>query len=140
MWKVTNDLVIRATGVIRPGRLLHHRARHRLKVHEIVALLEDGLGLDALLPLLLLRVELFLLLLDGAHVHIAQVLRLIEILVQRVRRVDGVVGLGGILAGELENDIRPTCYGQTPIDASDERTYQGAPGGSPSRRRLCRAQ
>jgi hypothetical protein len=32
-------------------------------------------------------------------------LGLVEVLVQGVRRVDGIVGLGGIFAGELENDV-----------------------------------
>jgi hypothetical protein len=32
-------------------------------------------------------------------------LGLVEVLVQGVRRVDGIVGLGGIFAGELEDDV-----------------------------------
>nr|POF04100.1 hypothetical protein CFP56_21855 [Quercus suber] len=103
----THNLIVRAAGVVRPGRLLHHPSRHGLEIHEVVALLEDGHALDAFLPLQLLRVRRLLLLLDRVHVHLAQVLAPIEELVERVGRVDRLVLLRGIFAGVLEDDLGP---------------------------------
>lgn len=63
--------------------------------------------LDALLPLRLIGIFGLLLLLHGAHVHLAQVLALVEVLVERVGRVDGFVFLRCILAGVLQDDLGP---------------------------------
>lgn len=101
----THNLVVGAAGIVGPGRLLHDVAGDGLKVHEVVALLEDGHALNALLARLLVRIELLLVLLDRVHVDLAQVLGLVEVLVERVGRVDGLKGLGGILAGILEDDL-----------------------------------
>ena len=76
-----------------------------LKVHEVVALFEDGHGLDALLPLFLVGVKLLLLVFDRLHVHLAQMVLLVKVLVEGVGRVDGVEFLGGVSAGILEDDL-----------------------------------
>jgi hypothetical protein len=62
--------------------------------------------LDTELTISLLRILDLLLLLDGAHVDFAEVLRLIEVLIQGVRRVDGIKFLGRIFTGVLENNLR----------------------------------
>ena len=60
------------------------------------------------LPLLLVWVFFFLLLLfDGIHVYLAQMLGLVEVLVQCVWRVNRLIRFRGIFAGILENDIGP---------------------------------
>jgi hypothetical protein len=101
----THNLVVGTAGVVCPCCLLHNVARDSLKVHQVVALFEDGHALDALLPLLLFGVEFLGLVLDCRHVDLAQVLRLVQVLVERVGRVDGLVDLGGVLAGILEDDL-----------------------------------
>lgn len=106
--KNTYNLVIRATRIIRPRRLLHDIARHLLKVQQIVAGGQRRHQLHALLALRLLGVRHFLLLLDSFHVHLAQVFRSIQILVERVGGVDGIELLGGVLAGILEDDLLAT--------------------------------
>ena len=76
-----------------------------LKVHEVVALFEDGHSLDALLPLLVIGIEFLLFLLHCLHVHLAQMVLLVKVLVEGVGRVDGVELLSGVLASILEDDL-----------------------------------
>jgi len=71
-------------------------------------LLENGHALNPLLSLGLCGVKGLLLLFDGAHVHLAQVLAVVEELVEGVWGVDGLVLLGRILAGILEDDLGST--------------------------------
>lgn len=63
-------------------------------------------ALDALLPLNLGRVFDLFLFLDRRHVHLAEVLGLVQVLVQGVWRMDRLVFRGGILACVLEDDAR----------------------------------
>lgn len=76
-----------------------------LKIHEIVALLENGHGVDALLALFFFGVELFLFLFYRLHVDLTKVEFRIEVLVERVWRVDGVELFGSIFASVLEYDL-----------------------------------
>lgn len=80
-------------------------SRDRLKVHQVVARGQRGHPLDALLTIRLFRVHRLLLLLDGGHVDLAQVLGLVEVLVQGIGRVNRVKFLGRIFAGVFENDL-----------------------------------
>ena len=101
----SHDFVIGTTRVVGPSSLLHDSSGHSLEVHQVVALLKDGHALDSFLSLGLIWVFLLGFLLDSVHVDLAQVLALVEKLVQRVRRVDGLVLFGGIFAGVLEDDF-----------------------------------
>lgn len=65
---------------------------------QVVALRKQGLLLDALQALGLVGVLLLRLLLDGAHVDGAEVLGGVEVLVEGVGGVDGLVLFGGIFA------------------------------------------
>lgn len=104
----TYNLIISTTAVVCPSRLLHDPSRHGLEIHQVVALLQDRHPLDPLLSLCLIWVVLLLLLLDSTHIDISQMLRLVKELVERVRRVDRLIGLGCVLAGILEDDLRST--------------------------------
>jgi hypothetical protein len=104
----TDNLVVRRAGIIPPRRLAHHPPRHGLKVHEVVALLQQRHLLDALLPLLLLRVRLRGFLQDGGHVDGAEVLGLVEVLLERVGWVDWLELFRGIFPGVLEYDLLAT--------------------------------
>lgn len=59
---------------------------------------QERLLLDALQTLGLSWILLLLLLLDGAHVDGAEMLGLVEVLVEGIRRMDGLVFFGGIFA------------------------------------------
>ena len=113
-WRGTHDLVVCAARVVRPGGLLQDAARNGFKVHQVVALLQWGLRLDALLALLLVWVDRLVVLLNSGHIDIAQVLGLVEVLIESVRGMDGLVSLGGIFAGELEDDIWASCNENQP--------------------------
>jgi hypothetical protein len=71
-------------------------------------LLQQRHLLNALLPLELLGVVRGRLLDDGRHVHGAEMLGLVEVLLERVGRVDGVELLRSILAGVLDDDLLAT--------------------------------
>lgn len=101
----THYFVVRAAGVVRPRRRLHHLFRDRLKVHEVVACGQRWHPLDALLAVCLLGVHCLFFLLDRGHVDLAQVLGLVEVLVEGVWRVNRVEFLGRIFAGVLEDDL-----------------------------------
>lgn len=103
-----HDLVVGSTGVVSPSRLLHNSARYGLEVHQVVALGQQRLLIDPLQALHLLRVLLLCLYHHGSHVYRAHVLRLVEVLVQRVWRVDGVEFFRRIFAGVLEDDLLAT--------------------------------
>ena len=101
----TYDLVVGTTGVVCPCRLLHDLARDGLKIHQVVALLQNRHARNALLPRFLIWINLLCLFLDGVHVHLAQVLGLVEILVERVGRVDWLKCLGAVLASILQDNL-----------------------------------
>jgi len=101
----TYDLIVGTTRVVCPCRLLHDLARDGLKVHQVVALLQNGHARNALLPRFLIRIDLLRFFLDGIHVHLAQVLGLVEILVERVGRVDWLKCLGAVLASILQDNF-----------------------------------
>jgi hypothetical protein len=101
----THNFIISTTRVISPGSFLHHLFGHRLKVHQIVALFQNRHHFHPLHPLNLIRILGLLLLLYSLHVHFAQVLALIEELVQSVGRVDGLVLFRSVLASVLEDDF-----------------------------------
>lgn len=65
---------------------------------KVVALRQQRLLLDTLQARDLIRVLLLGLDSDSLHVNIAEVFGLVEILVERVRGVDGVKLLRGVLA------------------------------------------
>ena len=102
------NLIVGTARIVRPRRLLHDLPRDRLKVHQIVAGGERGHAVDALQAIGLLGVKGLLLLLDGGHVDLAEVLGRVEVLVQGVGRVDGVELLGRIFAGIFQNDFLAT--------------------------------
>lgn len=102
---VTYELIVRSAGVVSPRRLLHDLSGHGLKVHEVVASGERGHPLYALQTAGLLGVKRLFFLLHGAHVNLAEVLGLVQVLVQGVRRVDRLELLGRIFACVLENDF-----------------------------------
>jgi hypothetical protein len=60
------------------------------------------------LSALLLRVNFLLLLLHSVHVHLAQMLRLVQVLVEGVRWVDRFVLFGRIFASILQDDLGTT--------------------------------
>jgi hypothetical protein len=96
--KAAHDFIIGSARVVTPGRLLHDTAGDGLKVVQVEALRQQGLLGDAQLALLLLGILSLLLQGDGGHVDGPEVLGLVEVLVQRVRRVDGVKLLRRIFA------------------------------------------
>ena len=102
------NLIVGARAVVGPGCLLHDAASDGLEIHEIVALLEDRHPLYPLLTLLLGWIVLLLLLFHCAHVHLAEMLGLVEILVERVWRVDRLKLFRCILAGIFEYDLWPS--------------------------------
>lgn len=101
----THNLIVSTTRVVRPSSLLHHPPCYSLEIHQVVALFQDWHPLDSLLPFNLFWIFLLLFLLDGIHVHLAQMLALVEKLVERVRRVDGLILFCRIFAGVLEDDL-----------------------------------
>lgn len=104
----SHDFIIGTTRVVGPSSLLHDSSGHSLEVHQVVALLKDGHALDSFLSLGLIWVFLLGFLLDSVHVDLAQVLALVQELVECVRWVDGFVLFGGILSGILEDDLGTT--------------------------------
>lgn len=79
-----------------------------LKVHEVVAGCQGRHALDALFAVGLFGVKDLFFLLDCAHVHLSEVLGLIEELVQGIGRVNRIELLGRIFAGILEDDLLAT--------------------------------
>ncbi len=85
------DFVVGGARVVAPGRLLHDPTGDGLKVEQVVALRQQGLELIARLALNLLGVVVLVgRLLDGAHVDGAEVLGVVEVLVEGVGGMDGL--------------------------------------------------
>ena len=101
----THDLVIGSAGIIGPCGLLHDLAGDSLKVHQVVAGSQRRHAFDALETAGLLGVDSLLLFLNSGHVDLAEVLRLVEELVQGIRRVDRVEFIGRIFTSILEDDL-----------------------------------
>lgn len=101
----THNLIISSTRIISPSRPLHNPSRHRLKIKQIITLPQQRHLLDPFLAFLLLGILGRDLPNHGRHVHRAEMLRLIEVLLQRVRRVNGFEFLRRVLASVFENDF-----------------------------------
>jgi hypothetical protein len=71
------NLIICGTRVVAPCPLLHRLLRNSLEIHQIVALGQLRLVSNALLPLLLLGIILFLDRLHSAQIDGSQVFRLV---------------------------------------------------------------
>jgi hypothetical protein len=100
--------IVCTTGVVCPSCPLHHPPSDGFEIHQIKALIQDGHILDALLSLGLVWIFILLFLLDSAHIHLAQMLALVKVFVQRVWRVDRLVFFCSIFASILQDDFRPT--------------------------------
>lgn len=100
-----SDLIIGTRAIVCPCRLLHDLTSDTFKVHEVVACLEGGHVLDALLPCLLIRAFFLLFLLDSLHIDRTEVLILGQVLVQCVRWVDRCIFFRGIFTGVFEYDL-----------------------------------
>ena len=101
----TYNFIVCSTGVICPRRLFHYAPCHSLKVHQVVALLKDWHPLDPRLSILLVRIFLDLLLLNCTHVNLSKMFLLFKIIVEGVRWMYRIVGLGRIFAGILKDDV-----------------------------------
>jgi hypothetical protein len=101
----TYNFIVSAAGVVRPRGRLHDLPSYSFKVEQVVALRERRHVLDALLALQFERILDLLVVLDSRHVDVAEVLGDIEVLVQRVRGVDGLECLGGVFAGVFQDDF-----------------------------------
>lgn len=104
----TYNLIVCATGIVCPSRLLHDPSCHRLEIHQVEALVQNWHVFDPLLPLLLFWIICLLILLHCVHVHVAQVLVFRQVFVEGVGRMDGLVLFGCIFAGIFEDDSRPS--------------------------------
>ena len=101
----SHDFVIGTTRVVGPSSLLHDSSGHSLEVHQVVALLKDGHALDSFLSLGLIWVFLLGFLLDSVHVDLAQVLALVQELVEGVGGMYRVVLFRGVLSSILEDNL-----------------------------------
>lgn len=94
----TYDFIVSSTRVVSPCAPLHDLLRHRLEVHQVVALRYQGFVLDALLPVDLLGIFRLLDLSHGAQINGPKMFRLVEVLVKGIRRVNRVEGFRRIFA------------------------------------------
>ena len=94
----THNLIIGGTRIVRPSSLLHDTLGHSLKVRKVVTLVQARHTRDAVLSLLFLRRLNLLLVRNSGHVDIAEVLGLVEVLVEGIRRMDGLELFGSIFA------------------------------------------
>lgn len=101
----TYNLIVRTAGVIRPRGPLHDPPRHGFEIHQIVALLQNGHALDSFPPVLFFRIYFSCLFLDSFHIHFTQMFGLVQIFVQCIWRMDGLIGLGRVLAGPFQDDL-----------------------------------
>ena len=77
----------------------------RVSCESVYVLLETRHALDKFLSLGLVWIKLLLLLLHRVHVHFAQVLALVQILVQCIWGVDWRIFLSSIFASVLQDDL-----------------------------------
>jgi len=71
-------------------------------------LLQDGHALNALLSLDLIWILLRFLLLHCVHVHLAEMLRLVQVLIESIWRVNWLICLGAIFTSVLQDDLLAT--------------------------------
>jgi hypothetical protein len=93
---IAYNFVVGATGVVCPRGFLHHPPRNGLEIHQVVALFQDRHLLDALLSLDLVGILVLVFLLHRSHIHLAEMFAFVQVLFERVGRMNGLEGLGRV--------------------------------------------